>query len=62
MLDLSQPKKLWFTAETLLKASRQRLADIMRIAGKQSAGFEDELMKKAWRRLGGKKNAVGTYI
>ncbi|XP_076814518.1 cytoplasmic dynein 2 light intermediate chain 1-like [Clavelina lepadiformis] len=53
-LDLSEPNKLWFTAETLLRAMRERLDVVLKTGNKQNPGFQQLMNKAAWERIGGK--------
>jgi len=59
MLDLSQPSKLWITAESVLKAARDRLENVIKMANKQTPGLANEVLKNAWNRIGGKERTVG---
>ena len=58
MLDLSQPSRLWTTAETLLKAARERLDTVVKLASKQNRDLPNQIMSSAWKRIGGKERAV----
>ena len=60
MLDLSQPSKLWITAETLLRAARDRLEVVIKQASKHNPGLANEVMQNAWNRIGGKERKVST--
>ena len=62
MLDLSQPSKLWVTAETLLNAARNRFDTVIKQASKRSPNLPNEVMQRAWDRIGGKDRKVSTGI
>ncbi|XP_039273816.2 cytoplasmic dynein 2 light intermediate chain 1-like [Styela clava] len=54
VLDLSDPKKLWYTAETLLEAARTRIKLVIRQESRNDPNLQQKIDEKSWRRVGGK--------
>lgn len=52
VLDLSEPNKLWYTAETLLKAAQDRVEAVIRKASAQNPKIYEEIKSRAWKRIG----------
>ncbi len=56
ILDLSQPKELWHTYQTLHEAVAKRVKSCISEASKQNPTIKDKLKESLLKRIG---NAVG---
>lgn len=52
VLDLSLPKELWFTLETLLQAVKSRVESVIAEMKAADADIKRKLQKAAWQRVG----------
>nr|CAB3240338.1 cytoplasmic dynein 2 light intermediate chain 1-like [Phallusia mammillata] len=54
VLDLSEPSKLWHTAETLLSKASERLDQVIKQAAKRDSSLVQKITKAAWEKVGGR--------
>ncbi|XP_046575700.1 cytoplasmic dynein 2 light intermediate chain 1-like isoform X1 [Haliotis rubra] len=52
VLDLSTPKELWFTLESLLTSARSRVENVIAEMKQADPHIRDKLKKMAWERIG----------